>query len=99
MTEFEDARIITAASVCYHYLATYQLVGLGGEKAQEVFAGVMDTMLTEFIGLHILATGKGPSLISRHLQQWISDVFAKLAVQVLAIITYQNPASGPDIWT
>ncbi len=92
MTEFEDARIITARERLLSLLSDLQLVGLGGEKAQEVFAGVMDTMLTEFIRAAYTSHWEGPSLISRHLQQWISDVFAKLAVQVLAIINV--PESG-----
>lgn len=92
MTEFEDARVTTARECLLSLLSNLQLVGLGGEKAQEVFAGVMDTMMTEFIRAAYTSHWEGPSLISRHLRQWISDVFARLAVQVLAIINV--PESG-----
>lgn len=92
MTEFEDARVTTARERLLSLLSDLQLVGLGGEKAQEVFAGVMDTMMTEFIRAAYTSHWEGPSLISRHLRQWISDVFARLAVQVLAIINV--PESG-----
>ncbi|KAL4970684.1 anaphase promoting complex subunit 2 [Aspergillus stella-maris] len=86
MTEFENARVTTARDHLLSLLNNLQLVGLGGEKAQEVFAGVMDTMLTEFIRAAYTSHWEGPSLASLHLRQWITDVFGRLAVQVLAVI-------------
>ncbi|KAL4940831.1 hypothetical protein BDV06DRAFT_223702 [Aspergillus oleicola] len=86
MTEFEDVRVTTARDRLLSLLNDLQLVGLGGEKAQEVFAGVMDTMLTEFIRAAYTGHWEAPSLVSLHLRQWISDVFGRLAVQVLTVI-------------
>ncbi|KAL4788376.1 hypothetical protein BJX76DRAFT_176215 [Aspergillus varians] len=86
MTEFEDVRVTIARDRLLSLLNNLQLVGLGGEKTQEVFAGVMDTMMTEFIRAAYADHWEGPSLVSLHLRQWITDVFARLAVQVLAVI-------------
>ncbi|KAL4932601.1 anaphase promoting complex subunit 2 [Aspergillus undulatus] len=92
MTESEDVRVTTARDHLLALLHDLQLVGLGGEKAQEIFACVMNTMLTEFIRAAYTGHWEGPSLVSLHLRQWITDVFGRLAVQVLAIINV--PDSG-----
>ena len=63
-----------------------QLVGLGGEKAQKIFATVMNAMLTEFVRAAYSGHWKTPSLAVQHLDYWIENVFAQLVVQVLAII-------------
>ncbi|KAL2815765.1 hypothetical protein BDW59DRAFT_176029 [Aspergillus cavernicola] len=92
MTEFEDSRVSAAREELLKLLSDLQLVGMGGEKAQEVFAGVMDTMITEFIRNAYTGHWEGPSLVSLHLRQWIENVFAQLVVQALAIINV--PESG-----
>ncbi|KAL6230556.1 hypothetical protein BDW75DRAFT_64121 [Aspergillus navahoensis] len=92
MTEFEDAQVTTARERLLSLLNNLQLVGLGGEKTQEAFAGVMDTMMTEFVRVAYTGHWEGPSLVSSHLRQWIKDVYARLAIQVLPIIDV--PESG-----
>ncbi|RDW78565.1 anaphase promoting complex subunit 2 [Aspergillus mulundensis] len=92
MTECEDAHVTDARERLLSLLNDLQLVGLGGEKAQEAFAGVMDTMMTEFIRVAYTCHWEGPSLVSSHLRQWITDVYARLAIQVLPIINV--PESG-----
>ncbi|KAL5000351.1 hypothetical protein BDV10DRAFT_162548 [Aspergillus recurvatus] len=92
MTEFEDAQVITARECLLSLLNNLQLVGLGGEKAQEAFAGVMDTMMTEFVRVAYTGYWEGPSLVSTHLRQWIEDVYARLAIQALPVIDV--PRSG-----
>ncbi|RAH67155.1 anaphase promoting complex subunit 2 [Aspergillus aculeatinus CBS 121060] len=69
-----------------------QLVGMGGDKAQKVFASVMDALMTEFVRTAYTGQWEGPSLASQHLRQWIENVFAQLVVQVLSIINV--PESG-----
>ncbi|KAL4745736.1 hypothetical protein BDW72DRAFT_186183 [Aspergillus terricola var. indicus] len=101
MIEFEDAQVTTTRERLLSLLKNLQLVGLGGEKAQEAFAGVMDTMMTEFIGVAYTGHWEGPSLVSSHLRQWITDVYAQLAIQVLPIIDVPEPTireSDLDKW-
>ncbi|KAL2819687.1 hypothetical protein BJX63DRAFT_381438 [Aspergillus granulosus] len=92
MTEGEDAEVTAKREDLLLLLNNLQLVGIGGERAQSVFAGVMDSMLTEFIRAAYSGHWEGPSLVSLHLRQWIEDVFAQLVVQVLAVINV--PESG-----
>ncbi|KAF7591640.1 hypothetical protein BBP40_001279 [Aspergillus hancockii] len=92
MTEGEDARVTTTRERLLSLLNDLQLVGLGGDKAQKVFASVMNTMMTEFIRAAYTAKWEGPSKASQHLLHWIENVYARLVVQVLAIINV--PESG-----
>ncbi|KAL4869033.1 hypothetical protein BDV12DRAFT_88229 [Aspergillus spectabilis] len=92
MTEHEDVRVTTARGRLLELLGNLQLIGLGGEKAQEVFAGVMDSLLTEFIRAAYTGQWEGPSLVTQHLRHWIENVFACLVVQVLAVIN--GPEAG-----
>ncbi|KAL2855997.1 hypothetical protein BJY01DRAFT_187012 [Aspergillus pseudoustus] len=86
MTDGEDSKVTTTREDLLLLLNNLQLVGICGERAQSVFAGVMDSMLTEFIRAAYSGHWEGPSLVSLHLRQWIEDVFAQLVVQVLAVI-------------
>ncbi|KAL5343601.1 hypothetical protein BJX70DRAFT_352924 [Aspergillus crustosus] len=92
MTEYEDVRATTARGNLLALLGNLQLIGYGGEKAQEVFAGAMDSMLTEFIRAAYTGQWEGPSYVTQHLRHWIENVFARLAVQVLAVIN--GPEAG-----
>ncbi|KAE8388078.1 anaphase-promoting complex subunit ApcB [Aspergillus alliaceus] len=86
MTEGEDARVTTARERLLSFFNDLELVGLGGVRAQNVFAGVMNTMMTEFMRAAYTGQWEGPSKVSQHLRHWIENVFARLVVQVLAII-------------
>lgn len=94
MTEGENARVTMARNRLLSFVNGLQLVGLGGEKVQKVFARVMDIMMTEFV--RAAYTGQWEALTSapQHLRQWIENVFARLAVQVQAII--HTPVSAGD---
>lgn len=92
MTE-EDPQVTAARDRLLTLLNGLQLVGLGGDKAQKVFAGVMNSMVIEFVLAAYPGQWEGPSLVSQHLRHWVENVFAKLVVQVLAIINV--PESGP----
>ncbi|RAL16230.1 anaphase promoting complex subunit 2 [Aspergillus homomorphus CBS 101889] len=88
----QDSRVGAARERLLMLFDGLQLVGMGGDKAQKVFASVMDTMMTEFVRAAYTAQWEGPSLASQHLRQWIENVFAQLVVQVLSIINV--PESG-----
>ncbi|GAQ42354.1 hypothetical protein AtubIFM55763_007579 [Aspergillus tubingensis] len=88
----EDARVSASREVLLVLFDGLQMVGMGGDKAQKVFASVMDTMLSEFIRAAYTGQWEGPSLVVQHLRHWIENVFARLVVQVLAIIN--TPESG-----
>ncbi|SPB51493.1 unnamed protein product [Aspergillus niger] len=88
----EDARVSASREILLVLFDGLQMVGMGGDKAQKVFASVMDTMLSEFIRAAYTGQWEGPSLVVQHLRHWIENVFARLVVQVLAIIN--TPESG-----
>ncbi|KAE8421655.1 hypothetical protein BDV36DRAFT_292040 [Aspergillus pseudocaelatus] len=92
MTEGEDTRVTAARERLLSLFNDLELVGLGGVRAQKVFASVMNTMMTEFIRAAYSGQWEGPSKVSQHLRHWIENVYARLAVQVLAIINV--PESG-----
>ncbi|KAE8365596.1 hypothetical protein BDV27DRAFT_126652 [Aspergillus caelatus] len=92
MTEGEDTRVTAARERLLSLFNDLELVGLGGVRAQKVFASVMNTMMTEFIRAAYSGQWEGPSKVSQHLRHWIENVYARLAVQVLVIINV--PESG-----
>ncbi|KAK2750597.1 hypothetical protein FQN57_002668 [Myotisia sp. PD_48] len=61
-------------------------VGLGGEKAQKVFANVMNNMITEFVMSSYTKSWGSPSLANEHLRLWIENIFSRLVVQALDIL-------------
>ncbi|KAF3386612.1 Anaphase-promoting complex subunit 2 [Penicillium rolfsii] len=98
MTEGEDDRVTMARDRLLAFLNGLQQVGLGGDKAQKVFASVMNIMMTEFVRAAYTGQWEAPTSVPQHLRHWIENVFARLAVQVLAIIhTPQtaNQSSSP----
>ncbi|KAF4767207.1 hypothetical protein N7455_011742 [Penicillium solitum] len=68
------------------FLNGLQLVGLGGDQAQKVFANVMNIMMGDFIRAAYAGEWESPSTAPQHLEQWVENVYARLAVQVLDII-------------
>ncbi|KAI9803866.1 MAG: hypothetical protein M1825_001746 [Sarcosagium campestre] len=58
-------------------------VGLGGDKAERVFAEVMNTALTEHVQISYSDQWDSPSRVPTQLNQWIESRFAPLVVDVL----------------
>lgn len=92
MTEGESDRVTMVRDRLLAFLNGLQQVGLGGDKAQKVFASVMNVMMTEFIRAAYTGQWETPTSVPQHLRHWIENVFARLAVQILAII--HTPHSG-----
>ncbi|KAJ6017065.1 hypothetical protein N7451_000444 [Penicillium sp. IBT 35674x] len=91
MTEGEPQSVTEARDQLLAFLNGLQQVGLGGDRAQKVFASVMNTMLTEFVraaytGAAYNGRWERPTSVVQHLKHWVENIFARLAVQALALI-------------
>ncbi|KAJ5721004.1 uncharacterized protein N7483_008938 [Penicillium malachiteum] len=95
MTGGEMPAVTMARDQLLAFLNGLQLVGLGGDKAQKVFASVMNLMMTEFVRAAYTNQWKRPSAVPHHLRCWVENIFSRLAVQVLAII--QGPSAGSEL--
>lgn len=73
-----------------------QDMGFGGSRGQKVFADVMNDMMTLFIRATYSGQWESPSLATTHLRQWIQQVFAKLAEQVLDILQTSDTGTPVD---
>lgn len=62
-------------------------VGLGGAKAQRVFAEVMSDTLTDHVKSAYAGNWGSPSTITDQLLPWVENYFARLAVEVLSCLT------------
>ncbi|KAJ5139166.1 Cullin homology [Penicillium bovifimosum] len=105
MVEGEDRRVTIARDQLLAFLNGLQLVGLGGDQAQKVFANVMNVMMGDFVRAAYAGEWEPHSSAPQHLGQWVENVYARLAVQVLAIL-HSDPAgsqsgamdvSAPDV--
>lgn len=61
-------------------------VGLGGAKAQRVFAEVMSDTLTEHVKLAYVRNWASSSTITDQLLPWVENHFARFAVEVLSCL-------------
>lgn len=86
MVEGEDIPIVKSRTRLLRFLEGLQSVGLGGNRAQRVFAEVMNNLLTEFVHSTYASQWESPSLATAHLNRWIADVFSRLVVQVLKVL-------------
>lgn len=91
MVEGEDDCVTFTRDRLLAFLDGLQLVGLGGDQAQKVFANVMNIMMGDFIRAAYAGEWQSPSTAPQHLEQWVENVYARLAAQVLAII-HSDPA-------
>lgn len=96
MTEGEDAQVTAARERLLSLLKNLQAVGLGGNRAQKVFAVVMNNMMTEFVRAAYAGQWEAPSLVMQHLRHWIENLFARLVVEVLSILKDSDSESKPD---
>ena len=67
-------------------------VGLGGAKAQRLFAEVMNEVLTDHINLTYARRWTYPSTATETLRDWIENRFARFVVDVLNCV---KDGSGP----
>ncbi|KGQ02025.1 hypothetical protein PAAG_11201 [Paracoccidioides lutzii Pb01] len=88
----EHEEVVRTRNQLLHLLEGLQEVGLGGNKAQKIFAGVMNNMLTEFVTCVYAGQWKSPSHVKEHLRQWTENVFARLVVRVLHIFKSNDAA-------
>lgn len=95
MIDNEPAAVTMARDQLLAFLNGLQHVGLGGDRAQKVFAGVMNVMMTEFVRAAYTQEWRRMSSVPHHLSHWIENVFSRLAVQVLAII--HTPHAGGQL--
>ncbi|KAJ5585483.1 uncharacterized protein N7459_005283 [Penicillium hispanicum] len=95
MGQGEDNSVTAARNRLLSLLKGLQLVGLGGDKAQEEFAVVMSMMFTKFIRAAYTDQWESPTSATQHLRHWIENVFARLAVRVLDIIDPPLPDQAP----
>lgn len=96
MTETDDDRIVSVKEELISLLQAVQDVGLGGDRAQKIFAGAMNNMMTEFITTTYAGQWESPSLAIPHLRLWTENVFARLAVEVLHVVRPSPIQHGND---
>ncbi|KAJ5343915.1 Cullin homology [Penicillium brevicompactum] len=97
MVEGEDHRVTIARDRLLAFLNGLQLVGLGADKAQKVFAEVMNILMGDFIHAAYAGQWSAPSTVPQHLGQWIENVYARFAVQVLSIIRSDVESGVMDV--
>ncbi|KAJ9323181.1 hypothetical protein DTO027B5_8561 [Paecilomyces variotii] len=96
LIEGETEQAAAARERLLPLLADLQTVGLGGDRAQKVFAGVMSNMMTEFIKEAYSGQWEAPSLVIQHLRLWVENVYARLAVEILAILNVSDGRPKPQ---
>ncbi|KAI2078105.1 hypothetical protein LOZ36_006860 [Ophidiomyces ophidiicola] len=94
MQEYDSPRVTAARERLLGVLQGVQEVGLGGNRAQKVFAEVMNNLITEFVAAAYAGEWDSRSLVIEHLQQWVENIFARLVVQVLHIFRPAGDDSG-----
>lgn len=65
-------------------------VGLGGARAQRVFAEVMNDMLDEHVKSAYAGQWKSPSTVIETLRDWVENQFARFTVEILACLKEEN---------
>lgn len=72
-------------------------IGLGGAKAQRVFAEVMSDILTDHIRSTYSGRWTSPSTISEELRDWVENQFARFAVEILDCLKDDTPGSADQL--
>ncbi|KAJ5214916.1 hypothetical protein N7468_010595 [Penicillium chermesinum] len=86
MLDSEGSHVTIARDQLLAFMNGLEVVGLGGDKAQKVFASVMNIMMTEFVRAAYTDRWEAPTSALAHLRHWVDNVFCRLVVQVLATI-------------
>lgn len=94
LSEYRGDRVSQAKNRLFTLLHAMQEFGLGGHRAQKVFAQVMNDLMTEFILVSYKGQWDSPSLVREHLCLWVENIFARLAVEVLEIL---KPSSDDHV--
>lgn len=93
ITEYLDRHGSKSKNKFLSHLSELHRVGLGGHQAEKLFARVMNDMMTDYIMWNYKGEWRSPSLVEMHLRLWVENVFARLIVEVMAVL---HP-SGSDI--
>ena len=78
-----DSTIPAARQKLLKFMHCLNDVGLGGAKAQRVFAEVMSDILTDYVQSAYAGRWTSPSTISEELRDWVENHFARFAVEIL----------------
>lgn len=79
------------------FMQNLQEVGLGGPKAQRIFAEIMSEALTEHVKHAYAGRWSSPSTITEQLRDWVENHFARFAVEVLACLRDENETPGDQM--
>lgn len=69
-------------------------VGLGGARAQRIFAEVMNDMLNDHVKSAYAGQWESPSTVIERLRDWVENQFARFTVEVLACLKEENSSDG-----
>lgn len=72
-------------------------VGLGGAKAQRVFAEVMSNALAQHVQSAYAGRWTSPSTVPEELRGWIENQFARFIVEILACLKDEDENSDDQI--
>ena len=87
MIEDDEALLVTEArKTISKIMRGLSEVGLGGARAQRIFAEVMSELLTAHVNTTYAGQWTSPSTIPTQLRNWVEDHFARFVVEVLAAL-------------
>ena len=69
-------------------------VGLGGARAQRVFAGVMSEMLSAHVKSAYAGQWTSPSTVIDRLRDWVENQYARFVVEILACLKEVSDSHG-----
>lgn len=75
-------------------MRTLHHVGLGGARAQRVFAAVMNDMLNAHVKTAYAGQWTSPSDVIEKLRDWVESQFARFNVEILACLQEENDFRG-----
>lgn len=79
------------------FIESLNNVGLGGAKAQRVFAEVMSNALSNHVKSAYAGRWTSPSTVPEELRGWIENQFARFVVEVLNILGDEDESSNDQL--
>jgi anaphase-promoting complex subunit 2 len=79
------------------FMASLNDVGLGGAKAQRVFAQVMSNALSHHVRSAYAGRWTSPSRVLDELRGWIENEFARFVVEILACLKDEGESSADQL--